>query len=171
MPGGTETRAELQKILKDNAEALRENAEALRGIYELITNSGLPKIKLGGGRPKVFFVDGLKYVTGQSGSRVAFMRFRKFLAEGVGCSEQQIDRLLLNRYDCWPAIRREIKTDERVTPGLDHGIETYPDYGGFLLDELEPLKERYQYWWHRQMNVKRKKNLPSRRKKKEEESA
>jgi hypothetical protein len=72
----------LNAALKENAEALRENADALRRICELAANSGLPKIKMGGGKPKVLFDEGLKYVTGQEKRSVALARFRKFLGRG-----------------------------------------------------------------------------------------
>jgi hypothetical protein len=168
-----ETLAELQKVLKDNAEALRENAEALRRICELTADSDLPKIKMGGGKPKVLFDQGLKYVTGQEKRRVALTRFRKFLAGDGEYSEQQIDEFLLTRADRWPGIRRDVETDELVVcgPHLPGGVSTYLDYGGFLLEELETLKVVYQSWWARQMNAKRRENLPSRKKRKEEKPA
>jgi hypothetical protein len=152
-----ETLAELQKVLKDNAEALRENAEALRRICELTTDSGLPKIKMGGGKPKVLFDEGLRYVTGQEKRRVALARFRKFLADNSELSAEQIEEFIRTRTDCWPAIRRYIETDKPV--GFEqHSSETvYDDYGGFLLEELETLKAVYQSWWGWQMNAKRKK--------------
>ena len=164
--GVPETLAELQKVLKENAEALRENAEALRRICELTTDSGLPKIKMGGGKPKVVFDQGLKYVTGQEKRRVALARFRKFLAGDGESSEQQIDEFLLTRADRWPGIRRNVETDELVESELHlrGRVSSYLDYGGFLLEELETLKVVYQSWWARQMNAKRKKNLPSRKK-------
>jgi hypothetical protein len=165
--------AGLQKVLKDNAEALRENAEALRRICELNAGGELPKIKLGGGKPKVLFYDGLKFVTGQEKRRVALARFRRFVGHDGEYSEQQIDEFLRTRLDRWPAIRRSIKTDEPVESERPTfaGVPTYDDYGGFLLEELESLKEVYQGWWNRKINMKRKKNLPSRKKKKEQKPA
>jgi hypothetical protein len=158
-----ETLAELQKVLKDNAEALRS-------ICELIDDRGLPKVKLGGAKPKVLFDDALKYVTGQQSRRVALARFRNFLAGLFKMSEQHISTFLETRVDRWPATLRRIETDEEVESGLpsSRGVPTYADYGGFLLEELESLKVVYQNWWNRQINAKRKKNLSSRKKKKEE---
>jgi hypothetical protein len=168
-----ETLAELQKVLKDNAEALRETAEALRRICELTADSDLPKIKMGSGKPKVLFDQGLKYVTGQEKYRVALARFRKFLADGAKCSEQQIDEFIRTRADWWPGVPRNVETDELVESELHlrGRVSSYLDYGGFLLEELETLKAVYQGWWASQMNAKRKKNLPSRKKRKEEKPA
>jgi hypothetical protein len=165
--------AGLQKVLKDNVEALGVNAEALQHICELTANSGLPKIKMGGGKPKVLFDEGLKYVTGQEKRRVALARFRKFLADDGKCSEQQIDAFIWTRADCWPGMRRNTETDELVgsEQQLRGDVSTYLDYGGFLLEELESLKVVYQSWWAWQMNAKRKKNLPLRKKKKEQKPA
>jgi hypothetical protein len=162
-----ETLAELQKVLKDNAEALRKNAEALRRISDLIDGSGLPKMKLGEGKPKVLFDDGLKYVTGHEKRRVALSQFRKFLGGALEMSEERISEFLVSRIDRWPAIRRSIKTDEQVD-SLTRLVAgpTYEDYGGFFFEELESLKAVYQRWRNRQINLKLKENLLSRKKKK-----
>jgi glutathione S-transferase len=130
----------------------------------------LPEKKLAdGGWDSVLFAEGLQYVTQQPQYREAIKRFRRFLAEGMKWSEEEIKDFLDSRADCWPPLIRRVQWNEPIAiedPYMRLPQEpTWRDYGGFYLDELPTLKAVYTRWFQAQASKKRLESLPHKKEK------
>jgi hypothetical protein len=129
----------------------------------------LPEKKLtNGGWDTVLFAEGLQYVTQQPLYHEAFKRFRRFLAEGMKWSEEEIKDFLHSRMDLWPPLIRRVGSNDPVDYEHPHWLPrepTWKDYGGFYLDELPTLKAVYTRWFQAQARKKRSENLPYKKEK------
>jgi hypothetical protein len=142
----------------------------------------LPQPHSTGGPPKVPFYTALTYITAPAKKDEVLPRFRQFLQNGKGWSEEQIQIFLTAMADQWPPIDYPLFPNFVVAwvmfPELDfdwllshpaaatlrlaYGIrrsDRWLDYGGFLLSELPSLHATYQLWWKGQLGSKRSKNL------------
>jgi len=138
----------------------------------------LPQAHSTGGPPKIPFHTALSYITAKKDD--ALPRFRQFLQNDKGWSEEQIQIFLTAMADQWPPIDYPLFPNFGVTwvlfPLVDfdwllshpaaatlrlaYGIDRsdrWLDYGGFLLSELPSLRASYQLWWKGQLGSKRSK--------------
>jgi hypothetical protein len=134
-----------------------------------------------GGPPKTPFEESLFYITG---SEEGLSRFRRFLFEGKGWSEDQVTMFLRVMADRWPPteypqtpswlleqslLNHPASSSLIQAYGLDRSDRWYRsdhwyDYGGFLHAELPAIRSTYQTWWKRQLGLARTKNLPNKKK-------
>jgi hypothetical protein len=135
-----------------------------------------------GGPRKVRFDESLGYITDHPRHNERLARFRRFLADGLKWSPDEIGNFLESRINRWPPVEypafsplawKPYYQRLRSHPAsssifLAYGIPPNPfsgyaiswlDYGGFLLDELPVLKAVYSRWWQSEKIATRKKNL------------